>query len=614
MCGFAAAVSVSGDLPREVTSHMIGRIAHRGPDAAGAWTSGRCQLAHCRLAVIDLVTGDQPLSTRDGRFTIAYNGEIYNYREVRAVLARDGAEFSTESDTEVVLAGYVRHGPQVLSLLNGQFAFAIWDGLTETLFLARDRFGEKPLYWAATGAALVAASDLRAVEASGIVSPRIDLDAVEAYLALGYVPPVRTIYENVHILRPGHFLRWQGGSVEVRQYWQPPLGGADVTVDEAATRVRQLLEAAVERQALAADVDVGAFLSGGLDSTTITALMLGVRGGSVRTFAAGFGDLIDELPFARAVAQRYRTEHHELQVEIDVADVLERVTTVYDEPFSDSSNIPTYLLAEFARRHVKVVLSGDGGDELFGGYEWYTPLTAGVKAGPHATLRAGALRALVRAGAPVERSRDRAILTARGRTLSRRYSDPLDRHLGFIAQPRHWRRSLWGARHVPDAAQTLLVDLNPQASGLDRPVEFDLRSYLPGDILVKVDRATMAHGLEARAPFLDCDLAEFVLSLPPGLRIGDAPAKGLLRRAASDLWPLEVRSRSKQGFGAPIGQWLTRPDVEALWRRAVAPTGPLAWLLPGLGATEHVLPQQRWTLLCLGLWLLPRESCLAHLA
>ena len=435
MCGFAVAASTVGErLPRGLARRMVQTIVHRGPDGIGEERTGLCQLAHCRLAVIDLTTGDQPITTPDGRFTIVFNGEIYNYREMRAALARDGVKFATQSDTEAVLAGYARHGSDVLSMLNGQFAFAIWDGVKRALFLARDRFGEKPLYWARTPDAIVAASDLRAIEASSLVIPELDPEAVETYLALGYVPAHRTVYSNVQVVRPGSLLTWQDGVARSREYWTPKLG-VDVTTTEAVAEVRRLLERAVERQTLAADVDVGAFLSGGLDSTTITALMRGVRETSVQTFSAGFGDLIDELPFARAVARRYGTEHRELQVEVDVGDALLSVTDVYDEPFADSSNIPTFLLAEFASRHVKVVLSGDGGDELFGGYDWYTPLLAGAGSSASIALRARALKALARVGAPVTASRDHAILTARGRALGRRYADPLVSTLTWSRNP-----------------------------------------------------------------------------------------------------------------------------------------------------------------------------------
>jgi asparagine synthase (glutamine-hydrolysing) len=556
MCGIAVILPGS-ETPALAIERMTAALVHRGPDAQACLRLPGCRLGHTRLSIIDIAGGSQPMADASGRFHVVLNGEIYNHRELRHELEAIGARFRTRSDTEVLLHAYEHFGPGMLDRLNGQFAFAIWDGAERELFVARDRFGEKPLYWAvARDGHVILASEIKAILASGLISPRIDLASVEAYLGLYYVPPDRTVYENVHVLPPAHAARFKDGSREIWRYWTPRYSHIDASETEAVDHVRSLLSRAVERQTVA-DVPVGAFLSGGLDSTTIVALMSEQTNAPVSTYAVGFGDLIDELPFARAVASHYETDHHEMQMDIDVPAALARMADVYDEPFGDSSNIPTYLVAEYARRHVKVVLSGDGGDEIFGGYAWYTPL--------------------------LEQS-----------------DDHFQRHLA----------NLQATQMVADAFRPL-----DDVRDIDRATTFDVSCYLPGDILVKVDRAAMAHGLETRAPFLDVELAEFVLGLPWQMRFKGGSLKHLLRAACGNLWPESIRNRGKQGFGAPVRDWLKKPEVASLWARVTHKDSALSALLPGTPAVANELrPQRRWSLLCLGLWLEGRESCLANLS
>src|SRR6185437_10029916 len=307
-----------------------------------------------------------------GRYWVVFNGEIFNYRELRNKLQRCGWQFRTESDTEVLLQAYRQFGDKVVDHLNGQFAFLIWDQAERKLFGARDRMGEKPLYWAESPAGnLLFASEIKALLAPGLVQPRIDLLSVDAFLGLHYVPPDRTIYENVFTLRPGHALSCQGDRLRQWAYWQPVYSHRQVDDPRALVEeLRFLVSQAVRRQ-MVADVPIGAFLSGGLDSSTVVAIMTRNSRERVSSFSVGFGDLINEFPYARAVAQTYQTHHHEIQMDIPVGEMLECMAEVYDEPFADSSNIPTFLMAKFARQHVKVVLTGDGADEIFGGYEWY---------------------------------------------------------------------------------------------------------------------------------------------------------------------------------------------------------------------------------------------------
>jgi asparagine synthase (glutamine-hydrolysing) len=627
MCGIAMIASSGTEIPHGTIERMTECLAHRGPDGRGYARFPNCHLGHRRLSVIDLVTGDQPMSAQDShqgesteRYWITFNGEIYNYRELRAELEKRGWIFRTQSDTEVLLRAYQEYGDTVPTHLNGQFAFAIWDRVEQRLFAARDRLGEKPLYWTiAAQGCFLAASEIKSLLASGLVEPRLDRAAVDAYLALLYVPPDRTIYENVHTLRPGHALTWCAGQWRTWSYWQPAFSqAASADAKEAIEQLRFLISQAVKRQ-MVADVPVGAFLSGGLDSSTIVALMTKHTDQPVMTFAVGFGDLIDELPYARAVAQMYHTDHYEIQMDIPVGEMLERMAQVYDEPFADSSNIPTYLVSEFAHHYVKVALSGDGGDELFGGYDWYRPLLDSATRNTNVAYRQFimlAWRALARVGLPVRAQSDAALYAYVAASGQRRYADFWERHLAFITGLKHDRAIFWDghAHHETEAAIQSIYFPEPHVQAIDRAIDFDVRCYLPGDILVKVDRAALAHGLETRAPFLDVDLVEFVWGLPWQLRFHQGQLKYLLREACQDLWPPTVQSRAKQGFGAPIWRWIKQPDVQSLWRRVGAPASPLVHLLPGLeSARPSLKPQQVWTLLCLGLWLEKQPECLRHI-
>ena len=609
MCGISLIVGASADSAS--IDGMVATLGHRGPDGHATETLPGCALGHTRLSIIDLVSGAQPMADSTRRYWITFNGEIYNYRELREELLAHGAQFLTRSDTEVVLQAYVRWGAAALDRFRGMFAFAIWDSGERVLFAARDLFGEKPLYYAASpGGGLAIASEVKALLASGRVSSELDLSAVDAYLAFGYVPPATSIYQAIRPLPPGHWLHWQDGQVVTHRYWAPRLETRAITMDEAAEALLTLLRQAVKRQ-MVADVPVGAFLSGGLDSTSIVALMQGLNPQPVKTFSVGFGEEINELPYARAVARRYATEHHEVDLGAPpVASLLERMAAVYDEPFADSSSIPTYLISQFARQHVKVVLAGDGGDEMFGGYGWY-PMLALSQQINGSRAQWMVLRALSRA----IRERGRALYrrsVAVG--LSARWPDMWLRaamNQVYISGSR--RRALWAGR----AASMSPFDVahNDAAGagieGLNRAFYFDLSTYLPGDILVKVDRAAMAHGLETRAPFLDRDLAEFALSLPACLKVDTAGrTKIVLRRACEQYWPAEVRSRVKHGFGAPYRRWLQRPDVNALVAHTFRTGGPLRALLPGISTSAPAATYETWTLLTLGLWLERRAGAL----
>jgi asparagine synthase (glutamine-hydrolysing) len=596
MCGIVGIVSTEKPIPPGLIDKMALKVQHRGPDLQACVRLEGCDLGHRRLSIIDLSTGDQPMSDPTGRWWIVYNGETYNYRELKRELENKGVEFRTKSDTEVILQGYIVFGEDVVLHLNGQFAFAIWDDQKHVLFAARDRFGEKPFYWAksSTGDAFIFASEIKALLETNLLRPKLDFSSVDLYLDLYYVPPDRTIYSNIFTLQPGHVLKWERGEVTTRSYWKPAFSGdTKITPHDAIEKLRGLIRTAVERQ-MVADVPVGALLSGGLDSSTVVAFMSEFADRPVMTFSVGFGDLIDELPFARAVAQRYKTNHHEIQMDIPVAEALERMSEVYDEPFADSSNIPTYLLAEFASRYVKVCLSGDGGDELFGGYSWYQPLLSGSKLD---SWEGGIglrkiLQYSLKMASKILRRKDLWEERMQIATLF-----PID-HSHF------WSKDV----KPPDPINTLRLNYkrNGLISDMDRVSAFDINCYLAGDILVKVDRAMLAHGLESRAPFLDVELAEFVLNLPWQLRFKEIDnLKYLLRASCQDLWPDSIQHRNKQGFGAPIDAWINRDDVKSLIRQVFLPTHPLRNLFSGLNKMQfdQAPTAQKWTLLCLGLWL-----------
>ena len=610
MCGIALICGNRGVTDNTIV-RMVHAIRHRGPDAQTYQRLDGCHLGHARLSIIDLENGAQPMPDMHGRRWIVFNGEIYNYRELRAELDRLGYRFATHSDTEVILAAYDQWGSACLDRLRGMYAFAIWDVTARELFAARDIFGEKPLYYATSGANLVIGSEIKAILASGLVSRELSRTGVDGYLALGYVPPDRTVYEQVQTLPPGHYLEWNGRTVRVARYWAPHARPITITADDAGEELRRLLRQAVQRQ-MVADVPVGAFLSGGHDSSAVVALMRELRSGPLQTFSVGFGEHVNELPYARQAATRYETEHHELDLsEPPVADLLERMAEVYDEPFMDPSHVPTYVLSEFARRRVKVALTGDGADELYGGYAWY-PLVALSTAVPASAVAWFVLRATSR----LLSDRYRTLSTySRAMGMAVRWPDAWQRYIRYRevfsgAQ----RRELWaggdvGVTPFPNA----FFQPGDDVTGFNRALHFDLAAFLPGDILVKVDRASMAHGLETRAPFLDRELVEFALSLPSTLKVDERQTKILFKQALAQLWPDAIRSRPKQGFAGPFVPWLQRADVQRLVRRTFAVGSPLLRLLPGLNERRvRMSPNWTWSLLTLGLWLERHQTEIAH--
>ena len=596
MCGIAGIVAESAERFHPNLQCMMDALAHRGPDGEGLLFYPNCGLGHRRLAIVDIAGGAQPMLSRDGGIGIILNGEIYGFQDVRKTVAYP---FHTTSDTEVLLALYDCYGQDMLARLPGMFAFALWDERKKLLFCARDRFGEKPFFYARLEeGGFIYASEIKALLASGLVSPKLDRGALRHYLQYMYVPSDRTIFENIHCLPPAHSLSFRDGIVTMQRYWELPPSEPAWSLPEASERFSELLAQAVKRQ-LVADVEVAAFLSGGLDSSTIV-FEAARQKADLRTIAFGFRQGLDERPYAAAAAAMYGTTHMEMGGEnLDIPSLLLRMADIYDEPFADSSNIPTYLIAQAAAKHVRVVLTGDGGDELLAGYEgWYQPLlTMQREQGRRWRhfIRCLLLKTCRKTGFGAAAGFDAAI---QAHEAVLRFPGAAGAHRSHL----FFQDSELDACGLPPCPRPC----TPSLSGtVDDALRMDLMNYMPGDILVKTDRAAMANGLELRAPFLDAELASFLISLPLSLKMTETESKILLRHAYARHWPEALRGRSKQGFGAPVPQWLRQRDVRELCGHYFAPQRKLYSLLPGdfINNYRSAGTYQTWILLVLSLWL-----------
>ena len=535
---------------------MRGAIVHRGPDEGSTDAFGRCVLGHQRLKVIDLDTGYQPVSNEAGDVVAVFNGEAYNFRALRDELG--GHEIRGTGDTPVLPHLYEESGSRFVERLHGMFALALWDASRERLVLARDRLGKKPLLWMRLpDGTLAFASELKALLRLPGLPRDVDLAAVDAFLALQYVPADATALRGVRKVPPGHILVVEGESERLERYWTPAPAEASSSEDEWLERVRSSVGEAV-RKRLVADVPLGALLSGGIDSSIVVALMAQASARPVRTFTVGFADArYDERRYARAVADRYGTVHHELAIEEDVASTLPRLAAAYDEPLGDEAAFPTFLIAEQARRHVTVALAGNNGNEAFAGYERYIAHGLAQRVpGPAARVGAAALWRV-----PAARREPRSPLFRAARFLDVAGSTPRERY-GRLMEvfPLELRRKLWSDASRPRAVQ--LEPPRPDIAGLQL---LDLRTYLPGDLLLKADIASMAHSLELRSPLLDHEVVELGLALPDRLKARGREGKVALRRAFAAELPPEVAERGKTGFGVPLGRWF-REDLRELTR------------------------------------------------
>jgi asparagine synthase (glutamine-hydrolysing) len=598
---------------------MCAAIAHRGPDEDGFYVNGPVGLAMRRLAIIDLAGGQQPIHNQDRTAWIVFNGEIYNYRELRESLEKLGHRFYTNSDTEAIIHAYDQYGADCPKYLRGMFALAIWDERTQELFLARDRVGKKPLLYAQLNGEFLFGSEFSPLLLHPKLSRDIDTRAIDSYLSFMCVPAPLTAYRQIRKLEPGHSLRWRQGEIRIQRYWQPDFSHKlKIDEEEAGERALEILRDAV-RVRLMSEVPLGAFLSGGIDSSAVVALMSEASSSPVKTFSIGFEEQdFSELHHAKRVADHLGADHHQFIVKPDALEVLPLLVEHYGEPYADSSAIPTYYVARETRKHVTVALNGDGGDESFAGYERYAAMSYAEK-----YHRVPALL------------RDSLVQQAIGllpssETKRSRLRD-VKRFVEAASLPRVERYLRWVSVFDSNAKQNLYSDdfrgrtsemnaadeLNPwfaQANGagiVDASMLTDIMTYLPNDLLVKVDIATMANSLEARSPFLDHHVIEFAASLPENLKLRGLTTKYLLKRVLRKLLPAENLDRRKMGFGVPIGHWF-RGELQPFLRenllsekalnRGVFNPAAVKQLveLHTRGERDHA--HQLWTLLMLELW------------
>ena len=573
MCGIAGFVLREGVAETAAVRKMCDQIRHRGPDDEGFRVDGRCALGMRRLSIIDLNTGHQPISNEDGTIWVVFNGEIYNFQALREQLIRQGHHFSTATDTEVLVHLYEQEGPEGITRLRGMFAYAIWDSRRSRLLLARDRFGKKPLYFAVLPGGLYFASEIKCLRAAG-VPLELDEEALKAYFHFGFIPHPLSIYRQIRKLAPGGWLTYEGpGRVNEQRYWQVPPPAATLpaaTEDEMAARIRAEFDEAV-RIRMIADVPLGAFLSGGIDSGSVVASMALQSTEPVKTFSIGFEEAdYNELDGAALVARKYHTEHHAIMVRPDVINLVPRLIRQFDEPFGDSSSIPTYIVSEFASRHVKVALSGDGGDELFTGYTSFFELERlRIWDKVPQSLRAG-ISAL--AGLLPYSTYGKNYL----RLISR--ATGLERNIEVNFGPRFLLENLFQAQWVPPADTAYLEKifagrLLPQAApDLSQAIYFDTTVKLTEDILVKVDRMSMATSLEVRCPLLDHQVAELAATIPPAWNMRDGRGKGMFLQAVADRLPPALLERPKAGFCVPLAVWFRGALRDFLRDRLLAPS------------------------------------------
>ena len=565
MCGICGILRADPAAPAEAAAvvRMCEALVHRGPDDCGVFSAPGVALGHRRLSIIDLDTGAQPMSINDGALTIVFNGEIYNYRELRERLSARGRIFRTKSDTEVLLHLYDELGVDCLAELRGMFAFAIWDAPNRRLFAARDRLGQKPFFCHYSNGRLVFASELAALLQAGGVERRLDLPALHDFLTFQYVPSDKCILQGVQKLQPAHYLLFEDGQVRTQRYWQAafePDEGA--SCDQFCEEIRGELEEAT-RLRLVSDVPLGAFLSGGVDSSLVVGLMSRLTKEPVKTFSIGFADpRYDELAYARQVSEHFGTDHREFVVQPHAIEILPELVRHYGEPFGDSSAIPTYYVAKMTREHVTVALTGDAGDECFAGYPRYRA----VKLGGWLDRVPGGLRRLAgRLAGMLPASSEPKTLLRRAQKFARFLNcPPRERYLQWIAIFDHAAKlSLYSddLREKLGGIDSLGVldrhyDSFAGSDFVNATTFVDMQTYLPDDLLVKVDIATMCHSLEARSPFLDHKVVELAGRIPARLKLRGLGGKYILKRAFADLLPREIIRRPKMGFGVPIARWL----------------------------------------------------------
>ena len=575
MCGIAGVINYyeKRDVSKQLVERMVASLEHRGPDDVGIHVKDNIGLGIRRLSIIDLETGHQPISNEDNSIHVVYNGEIYNFKALRDELLQKGHTFKTNSDTEVILHLYEEVGKQLVTRLNGMFAFALWDAKRRTLLLGRDRAGIKPLYYYIGRDRLSFASELKAILQDQTVPRKLNYRALHDYLALGYVPAPDSMFMRINKLLPGHVLEYVDGEVAIHRYWampyQPAQEGDSATITSSmkqkyAEGIRERLQESVRRR-LISDVPLGAFLSGGIDSSAIVALMSKVSTTQVKTFSIGFpgAGYYDERKYARRIAKLFKTDHHEFEVEPKALEILPLLIKHFDEPFADSSAIPTYYLSQLARQHVTVCLSGTGGDELFAGYRRYLVETLFRRYQKYPkSIQALAMQ--LAQWLPVSRaSALKEYFLLLKRFLACQDTSPMLRHITMMTCfSDEMKRELcsetlmreWTPEH-PIAKQYKKTDA---LDDLTRTLSADFYTYLPEDLLVKEDRMTMAASLEGRVPFLDFEFMEYVASIPSSLKAHNLTTKHIFKEAMRPLLPSSIIDRRKHGFGVPVGEWFKK--------------------------------------------------------
>lgn len=623
MCGLAGFLRTTSTPDREAHEGWLNAmgqaIIHRGPDAGAVWLDDAVGLVHRRLSILDLSeAGTQPMVSASERYVIAYNGEIYNFQELRSDLINQGHSFRTRTDTEVLLALYEIHGPECLKLLNGMFALAIWDRTARKLFLARDRLGKKPLYFYEANGHFAFASELKALTPAPFVKTELRFDAIKDFFAYQYVPDPKTIYKNIHKLAPGYWLETDGTHTHQEQYWDVSFGApSSASVEELQDGLYNLIDDAV-RLRMVSDVPLGAFLSGGIDSSAVVGLMTGHTNAPVTTCAIGFDSKrFDEVLWAKKVAEQFKTDHHEFTVKDNVAESLSSIARFFDEPFADPSFVPTYFVSQLARQKVTVALAGDGGDENFAGYsKYYTDqvenrLRGFFSVGVRHNLFPGLARlaGMVNSGPT---SKAKSLLS----TLA------LEPDEAFFITNSFFQRDIWNdlvtgelKRETRDYDPADITRAHYNNADTDDHLSSilytDIKTYLPGDILVKVDRMSMANSLETRAPLLDYRVVEYAAQIPAALKLHGKEKKYILKKAFERMLPEDVLYRKKMGFSVPLSEWLRgelRPLAESIFQSDQSGLANIfnmmrvrdLWALHLSG--DYRYTQELWSMVAFELW------------
>ena len=584
MCGI---ISIAGNDAEKVENtkikEMLASLSKRGPDNRNFIRIGNVLLGQTRLSIIDIAGGKQPMRDNKNPYTIVFNGEIYGYENLKKDLEKLGHVFNTKSDTEVILKTYAEYGEKCVEHLDGMFAFAIWDENKNQLFIARDRFGKKPFYYTWVNETFLGASEIKTLFASGLIKGKVDMEAIDDYLRFMYIPPWKTVYSNIHTIPPAHFGIVKNGKIEIQKYWQIEVAQKtkplSISYENAKTEIKRLFDDAVKKR-MVADVEIGSLLSGGVDSTLVTYYAQKYTPKPIKTFSVGYEGYINELPFAKEASDKIGTDHYTIQATSNLVQDLNDVISYLDEPHADSSNFPQHLISKLASSKVKVALSGDGADELFMGYGWYWKYWNTTK-----------------------------IIRLKNMFFSNQFKEHLKNIELFSKSD---RLSLWKNSSI---AKDRLKKENPDiftTRGLKKINLFDLTTYLPGQLLVKIDRTSMMHSLEIRSPFLDYKLAEFVYSLPDKFKIDKKSGKIILKDILSEIMPKEFVYRRKQGFGAPVKEWLNTEQVkkfvmETLDNDAylckIFKKEKIAEIISDFYQNKNNNAQYKvWSLLCLELW------------